>query len=432
LRALGLAHNLDLEENLLVMQARYDIRLLAVLQLWMKSYFVPGVTPHLFQKDIKQFRVLVPPIVEQQRMVAKLDLVLNKIDACQKRLVRIPILLKRLRQSILASACSGRLTADWRVENPIDATHGFPETDSGEIPAGWEPLCVGNVIESLKYGTAQKCGYEKRGVPVLRIPNVSNGTIDHTDIKYAELPPKEFQQLRLQAGDILVIRSNGSVSLVGKCALVRQEESGFAYAGYLIRIRPMRKRVMPEFMSLMLGSYDIRLQIELEARSTSGVNNINTEEIRALKFSLPPIAEQQEIIRRVQTLFALSDRISSEQIVRSIDAVARVFDESWVKSTDAHPASYHLFSQGLDPLQFLVSLGHNLLAVGDCPGFREVLEDLRDPPNYESAFLELSLAALLRGGTTDSLQRNFLQCGSFEIVEEVLLTEEPIIGPNNQ
>jgi len=40
------------------------------------------------------------------------------VDASQQRLAKIPVLLKRFRQSVLAAACSGRLTADWREEHP--------------------------------------------------------------------------------------------------------------------------------------------------------------------------------------------------------------------------------------------------------------------------------------------------------------------------
>src|SRR5262249_37435847 len=75
--------------------------------------------PHLFQKDIKKLRALVPPVKEQQRIVAKLETVLGKVDACQQRLAKIPVLLKRFRQPVLAAASSGRLTADWRDENGL-------------------------------------------------------------------------------------------------------------------------------------------------------------------------------------------------------------------------------------------------------------------------------------------------------------------------
>jgi type I restriction enzyme S subunit len=249
------------------------------------------------------------PTREQQRIAVKLEKLLNKVDVCQKRLTTIPMFLKRLRQSVLAAACSGRLTVDWREEQPNISIVEQLGDDSDALPSNWRSVCVGDVIENLKYGTSQKCGYTKHGVPVLRIPNVLNGVIDQTDLKYAQLPPKEFEQLRLQVGDILLIRSNGSVSLVGRSALVREQERGLAYAGYLIRLRPNRSRVESGFLNFAFGSFDVRLQIELEARSTSGVNNINSEEVRALRLSLPPLAEQREIVRRVKGLFALADTI---------------------------------------------------------------------------------------------------------------------------
>ncbi|MEO6786450.1 MAG: restriction endonuclease subunit S, partial [Chthoniobacteraceae bacterium] len=290
---------------------------------------------------IEELEIPLAPLGEQRRMVAKLETLLGKVDACQRRLAKIPRLLKRFRQSVLAAACSGRFTADWREQRTTDGTDdtdknpsvksvksvvkksansAAPREENGsrgdtedaeELPEGWVPSRIGEAIESLKYGTAQKCGYEKRGVPVLRIPNVADGTIDHSDLKFAELPAKELEQLRLRPGDILMIRSNGSVSLVGKCALVQEHDRGFAYAGYLIRIRPHQNIVVPHFLNLVLSSYDIRLQIELEARSTSGVNNINSEEVRALRFSIPPLAEQHEIVRRVAQFFTLADQLEA-------------------------------------------------------------------------------------------------------------------------
>jgi type I restriction enzyme, S subunit len=257
------------------------------------------------REDVQDILFPIAPRNEQRRIAAKLDKLLGKVDTCQQRLAKVPVLLKRFRQSVLAAACSGRLTADWRQENRIN------EKDDDELPHGWSRSTVGNVLESLKYGTSMKCSYEKRGAPVLRIPNVVSGRVDHADLKFAELPEKELNQLRLVPGDLLLIRSNGSVSLVGRSAVVREAEKDFAYAGYLIRLRPNRKQVDPDFLNLALNSFDVRLQIELEARSTSGVNNINSEEVRALQFVLPPVHEQQEIVRRVEALFALADQIEA-------------------------------------------------------------------------------------------------------------------------
>ncbi len=264
-----------------------------------KSSAIPGIS----RDDIYAADVPVPPLAEQRRMARRIETLEKQIARSRTRLATISTLLRRLRQSVLAAACSGRLTADWRAERG---------REDGDNPVGWKQVCVSDVIENLKYGTSKKCEYAKRGVPVLRIPNVANGQISHDDLKYAELPPAELKQLRLEPGDVLVIRSNGSVSLVGRSALVGEEERGFAYAGYLIRLRPLNTAVLPEFLNLVLGSYDVRLQVELEARSTSGVNNINSDELRALEFMLPPIEEQREIVRRFHALFKRADRIEAE------------------------------------------------------------------------------------------------------------------------
>ena len=260
--------------------------------------------PSCNASKLSEILVPVAPLAEQRRIVAALDGVLDRVNGCNQRLNAIPKLLARFRQSVLAAACSGRLTGGSCLRTDSDQV-----TDG--LPPRWRSVSVGDVITDLKYGTAQKCSYEKRGTPVLRIPNVAKGIIDQADLKFANLPASERKSLSLQQGDVLVVRSNGSVSLVGRSAVAHESELKFAYAGYLIRLRPDQSIVDPEFLNLALSSYDVRLQIELEARSTSGVNNINGEELRALHFDLPPLTEQREIVEKVRALFHLGDQLDN-------------------------------------------------------------------------------------------------------------------------
>lgn len=240
---------------------------------------------------------VLAPLNEQKRIADKLDAVLARVDACRERLDRVPAILKRFRQSVLAAATSGKLTEEWREEHK----------SQGE----WRAALIGTLLNDIRYGTAKKCQYEPQQTPVLRIPNVIDGKVNHEDIKYAEFDDGELSKLALSAGDILMIRSNGSLGLVGRTALVSDREAGFLYAGYLIRLRFNQSLILPAYASLALSSPQSRDAIELVARSTSGVNNINTEEIKALEISLPGIEEQQEIIRRVEELFAYADRLEA-------------------------------------------------------------------------------------------------------------------------
>ncbi|HOA61711.1 MAG TPA: restriction endonuclease subunit S [Verrucomicrobiota bacterium] len=83
-----------------------------------RSTGIPHVDPGVFWN----LEVPLAPLAEQRRIVAKLETLVGKVDACQQRLAKIPVLLKRFRQSVLAAACSGRLTEDWRAERTADCT----------------------------------------------------------------------------------------------------------------------------------------------------------------------------------------------------------------------------------------------------------------------------------------------------------------------
>lgn len=284
----------------------------------------------LTDANSKELEIPLPPLNEQKHITAKLDQIMPKIDEVKERLERIPQILKRFRQSIIATACSGRLTADWRGNHPdVESASKIVEwlintkkkkskypvaiekidnTLNG-IPATWNFVKLKNIIHGIKYGTSKKCNYDNTTIPVIRIPNVVKGYIEHNDLKYTHLSDREFGQLKLGKDDILLVRSNGSVSLVGKAALVTQRESGFAYAGYLIRLRFNQKKIFAAYINCALATYRTRLQIELPARSTSGVHNINSVEVSNLVIPLPPFEEQQEIVSRVEVLFKKADEI---------------------------------------------------------------------------------------------------------------------------
>ncbi|MGG3123120.1 restriction endonuclease subunit S [Priestia megaterium] len=174
-----------------------------------------------------------------------------------------------------------------------------------ELPNGWEWVRFSSIIKSIRYGTSKKCNYNSDDVPVLRIPNISNSTINHEDLKYAKLDDKELKELQLTKDDLLLIRSNGSTSLVGRSAIVKEQEEGFCFAGYLIRVRIFTKYIDPNYINLVLNSNFVRNQIELPIRTTTGVKNINTTEISKLYFPLPPFEEQKHIVEKVNHLMNL-------------------------------------------------------------------------------------------------------------------------------
>ena len=154
------------------------------------------------KEDLAGFQIAIAPLNEQKRIADKLDAVLARVDACRDRLDRIPAILKRFRQSVLAAATSGKLTEGWRVDNAI----------SGE----WQKVQLGEVARELSYGTSAKSA-KSGSVPVLRMGNIQDGRLDWNSLVYTS-DAKEITKYQLAKGDVLFNRTN-SPELVGKAVL---------------------------------------------------------------------------------------------------------------------------------------------------------------------------------------------------------------------
>jgi type I restriction enzyme, S subunit len=85
---------------------------------------------HLSSRDIAEIPLPLPPLAEQKRIVAKVEELLTRVNAARERLAKAPVILKRFRQSVLAAACSGDLTSDWRLTNESQDAH--PEAEALE------------------------------------------------------------------------------------------------------------------------------------------------------------------------------------------------------------------------------------------------------------------------------------------------------------
>lgn len=294
--------------------------------------------------------VPLPPTNEQHRIVAKIEELFSELDKGIENLKTARTQLKVYRQALLKHAFEGKLTAQWRAENRAQletaaavlkriqqeraqryqqqladwqafggskpkAPKALPPMTTAELaelpelPEGWIYARVGSVIDDPTYGTAKKCDYETNGVGVLRIPNVVSGKIDASDLKFAQFTDDEMVAYKLHAGNILIIRSNGSVSIVGRCALVSDADVGYLYAGYLIRLCPHQRLVVPEYLLNAFSLHLVRKQIEQKAKSTSGVNNINTGEIQSLVIALCGIEEQKQIQMEVESRLSEVDQL---------------------------------------------------------------------------------------------------------------------------
>ena len=243
-------------------------------------------------KYLASCSVPVPPLPEQERIVAKIEELFSELDNGVETLKKTNQQLAVYRQAVLKAAFEGQLTCS--------------------IPQAMGRL--GSYIEPPRYGTAKKCNAETKAdsIPVYRIPNINHrsGHISHADIKFAQFTARELDGIRLKQGDILIIRSNGSASLVGRAAMVGELDTDGTFAGYLMRLR-IRKpdKMLPKFVLLYLQSHQARSYIENNAKSTSGVHNINANEIANLPIPLFDSTKQFAIIEAAESRLSVCDSI---------------------------------------------------------------------------------------------------------------------------
>ena len=275
-------------------QGADGVKVLKPKQFWndkafyyaMQSIEIPNMGYRRHYPLFKDFCIPLPPLAEQKRIVEQIENLFAKLDEAREKAQEIIDRIETNIEAILYNAFSGKLTQYWRKENGVDYN--------------WEKSTLSKIVSGLKYGSSEKCDYNNNGTPVLRIPNIGEGVIDFSDLKYMQ-GELENSSHEVFENDILIIRSNGSRDLVGKCAIVPALERRYAYASFLIRIKASDK-VLPKYLVRYINSSMARGQLFAKAKSSSGIHNINSKELGSIRIDVPTIEEQTEILKIIDPL----------------------------------------------------------------------------------------------------------------------------------
>jgi type I restriction enzyme S subunit len=234
---------------------------------------------------LKRFPVIVATTAEQDKILRQLEDVLGKLERSRAMAAMNFERLADVWAIALAGAFTGELTAGWRA--------------SQDREQDWPSVTLGDVIDDVNYGSSHKS--QTRGaVPVIRMGNIQAGRLDWTDLVYTS-DEREIKKHRLRDGDVLFNRTN-SPELVGKTAAYHDEQPAIA-AGYLIVVR-CGPRLMPDLLAHFLNSPAGRAYCWSVKSDGVSQSNINARKLSAFKFRLPPFAEQEELVERLDYVAA--------------------------------------------------------------------------------------------------------------------------------
>jgi type I restriction enzyme S subunit len=277
--------------------------------------------------------VAIPPLAEQHRIVAKVDELMALCDRLEQEVgageTAHAKLVETLLGTLTQSTDAADLAANWQrlaehfdtlftTEASIDALKQtvLQLGVSGRITntSGFTAAKLGDLLVDACYGTSHKSNPVRANgaYPVLRIPNVVRETLDLTDLKFSVLEEKELLKIRLLDGDIVVVRTNGSAELVGRCAVVNGLPEIFAFASYMIRLRFDPSKIIPEFAQCALRNHRLQNRMVAFARTTAGQYNVSIGRLQELEMPIPPLPEQHRIVAKVDELIALCDQLKAD------------------------------------------------------------------------------------------------------------------------
>lgn len=284
--------------------------------------------PNVNASKLAELEIPLPPLPEQRRIVAKLEKLLHKVDASKERLDKIPAILKRFRQSVLAAACSGRLTEDWREKNsphpslratlsqrergtdvlPLPLGEGRGEGEG--LPEGWKYVLSDKLFSFVTSGSRGWAKYySDEGALFVRIGNLDHGSIslDLQSIQRVK-PPKgaEGTRTRIQENDILI----SITADVGMIALTPPDVEEAYINQHIALARPV-EGYSTKYLAWYLASSEGGLRQFQELQRGATKVGLGLDDIKNVWVPLPPLPEQQEIVRRVEALFKKADEIEA-------------------------------------------------------------------------------------------------------------------------
>lgn len=241
--------------------------------------------PRLNIADIRRFELPLPPVAEQRRIVTKLDGLTVRLSRARAELNQVRKLAQRLRVFALA-----RLWASTERQT-----------------------LAGLLAEPIRNGLSVAGSEQPPGQPALRLSALRGTIVNLSDVRYIPIDPDRANKYRIEAGDILVSRGNGTLSLVGKASRVGEATGEYPILpDTAFRLRPDSALVCSEWLLYVWNSPDVRHQIESVARTTAGIWKISQRDLAQIQIPVASLEDQRQIAAAIGIASARADRLEAE------------------------------------------------------------------------------------------------------------------------
>jgi type I restriction enzyme S subunit len=303
---LGIVDNLPgdttINSSLLLVRARerilpkylYYILSSPYFQSIVRSRLMGATTPHLYQRDIAEFPIYLPPLLEQQQIVATLDEAFIGLA------------------TVIANARNNLKNAKDLFESYFNSTFRREE--------GCEETTLGTIAE-FKNGLNFTRSSKGEKICIVGVKDFQNNFwIPTEDLEVAQIDGRLSEAYLLQKNDILTVRSNGNRQLIGRCILAADDlPEKASHSGFTIRIRIRRVDVSPAYLVRYLKSNSVR-KVLIESGDGAQISNLNQQTLATLPIKLPDLKRQMNVVEHLSEFEAETDRLQKryEQRIKDL------------------------------------------------------------------------------------------------------------------
>lgn len=307
---------------------------------------------NLTHSRFAELQIPLAPYLEQQRIVAKIEALFSELDKGIENFKTAREQLKVYRQALLKHAFSGKLTEQWRAENPdklesaeilleriqnerqqryqqqlkeweANGRQGSkpkaPRTlppltaeelaELSELPKGWGWFRLVDVSDiSGGLTKNQKRDQLPLTRPYLRVANVYANRLDLAEIHNIGISESELERVSLEEGDLLIVEGNGSIDQIGRVALWSGQIPHCVHQNHLIKSRPLTV-ANPKFLLYFLMSELGRKFIVRAASSTSGLHTLSISKVEGLFVPQCKIDEQVAVVSELESELSKVDEL---------------------------------------------------------------------------------------------------------------------------
>ena len=270
-------------------------------------------------QKLSQLMIPIPPLKEQERIVAEMDKWISLIDIVKNGKGDLLTVIKQAKSKILDLAIHGKLVPQDPNDEPAiellkRINPDFTPCDNGhytQLPDGWCVVTLKDLCENIN-GLWKGKKEPFVNVGVIRNANFTKDfKLDYSNIEYIDVEQRTFAKRHLENGDLIVEKSGGSDNNpVGRTILYEGKSGVFSFSNFTMALRTRNNNiVLSKFLYYYILAKYQKGDMRLMQTQTTGLRNLILDKFLSMPIHLPPLSEQKRIIDRIETIFTSLDMI---------------------------------------------------------------------------------------------------------------------------